>query len=637
MNRQFSFFHVGCGRLRTQIGSTRGNVQAMIGLMERAHQNTAGDLDVLLFPELAVTGYTCGDLFLQPAFIRRAEEALGEFLAVQEHKARGLIVCMGLPVLQGDRLFNAAAIMQNGRILGVVPKSFLPNSCEYYEKRWFAPADFRRGDSIILCGQTVPFAPDLLVETPSGLCIACELCEDLWAPMPPSSRHAVMGANLILNPSASNEVATKSAWRRDLVRMQSGRCLCAYAYQSAGEGESSTDLVFSGHSILSVNGRILAEGRDGADLSADIISGIVDIERLQSERLHATSFAQSPAESSSYIRVQAEDPAETGLMPEHVESMPFVPRAQDERAQRCQEILHLQAAGLVQRLRATGLHRLVIGISGGLDSTLALLVSCAACDMLHEPRTSIHGITMPGFGTTDHTLHNACTLMEQLGVRQGKVDIQAACRQHFKDIGQAAACYDVTFENAQARERTQILMDTANKEGALVVGTGDMSELALGWATYNGDHMSMYAVNAGVPKTLVRFLVEEYGRQHYDVQDVLASICATEISPELLPPDAAGNRQSTEGTIGRYVLHDFFLYHFVRFGFSKEKLRALACTAFPHEEEAVDKTLAVFFKRFFSQQYKRSCLPDGPKVGTVSLSPRGDWRMPSDCRGSEWQ
>ena len=634
MNKRFSLVSIVCGLFHTETGNTDANAQSMADLMRRACTGSAHDADVLLFPELAITGYTCADLFLQTAFARRAEEALGKLLQVQAQYAPDIIVCAGLPVLQNDRLFNAAAFFQGGKLLGVVPKTYLPNSCEYYEKRWFAPAAFRSRDNVTLCGQTVPFTPDLLVETPSGICIACEICEDLWAPMQPGARHAVMGANIILNPSASNDVATKRAWRRDLVRMQSGRLLCAYAYQSSGPGESTTDLVFSGHGIVAVNGQIAAEnmGREG------LACAVADLERLRNERLRETSFTQSlPCGHESYVRVQAADPRETGVLPAFVDNMPFVPSEAGKRAERCQEILSLQASGLAQRMRATGLHNLVIGISGGLDSTLALLAACEACDMLHEPHTVIHGITMPGFGTTDHTLHNACSLMEMLGVRQSTIPIAKACLQHFRDIGQPEDCFDVTYENAQARERTQILMDLANREKALVVGTGDMSELALGWATYNGDHMSMYAVNAGVPKTLVRFLVEEYGRQHRDVQEVLESVCATEISPELLPPDAAGQRQSTEKTIGRYVLHDFFLYHFVRCGFSREKIQALASVAFPGEEEAVERTLDVFFRRFFSQQYKRSCLPDGPKVGTVSLSPRGDWRMPSDCSGREWQ
>ncbi len=633
MNREFSLVSIACGLFHCEPGNTDANTEAMADLLRKACSGSH-PADVLLFPELAITGYTCADLFLQTAFIRRAEAALEKLLKIQASAAPGIIVCAGLPVLQKDRLFNAAAFLQDGHLLGVVPKTYLPNSCEFYEKRWFAPGAFRSGDNITLCGQTVPFTPDLLVETPSGITIACEICEDLWAPLQPSSRHALMGANIILNPSASNDVATKRAWRRDLVRMQSGRLICAYAYQSSGPGESTTDLVFGGHGIVAVNGQIAAEnmGEEG------LLSCTVDLERLRNERLRDTSCTQAmPEGRDAYVRVQAADPMETGILPAYVDSMPFVPSAAGTRAERCQEILHLQASGLAQRMRATGLHKLVIGISGGLDSTLALLVACQACDMLHEKRTMIHGITMPGFGTTDHTLHNACTLMERLGVRQDTISIASACRQHFEDIGQPEGCYDVTYENAQARERTQILMDLANKENALVVGTGDMSELALGWATYNGDHMSMYAVNAGVPKTLVRFLVEEYGAQHTEVQDVLEPVCATEISPELLPPDAAGQRQSTEKTIGRYVLHDFFLYNFVRCGFSRKKIQALAGVAFPGEEEAVDKTLAVFFRRFFSQQYKRSCLPDGPKVGTVSLSPRGDWRMPSDCTGAEWQ
>ncbi len=627
VNRKFGFVNIGCGLFSVRVADPDANADSMINILKVAREDDVNDVDVLLFPELAVTGYTCGDLFLQADFIRRAEAALGRLMNAAAATCPEIIVCCGLPVLQRGTLFNAAVFFQGGRLLGVVPKSYVPGSREYYERRWFAPAHARIGDSVTLCGASVPFTPNLIVETPSRLRLACEICEDLWVPMPPSSRHALMGANIILNPSASNEVATKARYRRDLVRLQSGRCLAAYAYCSAGPGESSTDLVFSGHCLVAVNGVTLADSRERRGLTC----AVCDVERLVNERLKDVSFAHNPLPegADSYVYVQAGDPMETDLMPGQVNALPFVPTG-GELEERCRDILHLQSRGLAQRLEQTGARSLVIGVSGGLDSTLALLVACDACDALGLSRGRVHGVTMPGYGTTDHTLTNALKLMEQLGTQSRQVDIRAACEQHFKDIAQPAGVYDVTFENAQARERTQILMDLANREGGLVVGTGDMSELALGWATYNGDHMSMYAVNAGVPKTLVRFLVEEYAQMHPEVRDVLLSVCATEISPELLPVDTAGHRQSTEGTIGKYVLHDFFLYHFVRCGFGREKIRALARIAFPEEEEAVDRTLDVFFRRFFSQQFKRSCLPDGPKVGTVSLSPRGDWRMPSD-------
>ncbi len=629
MNRQFGYVRTACALFTSRTAEPEANAEAMACLLSRARE---ADCDVLLFPELAVTGYTCGDLFLQPPLLDRAEAAFGRLLAEAETRSPGMIVCAGLPVRQGSLLFNAAALFQGSRLLGIVPKTFLPNAREFYEQRWFAPSWARISDTVRLCGQEVPCTPDLLVTTPSGLCLACEICEDLWVPMPPSSRHAAMGANLILNPSASNEVATKSRYRRDLVRMQSGRCLCGYAYASSGPGESTTDLVYSGHCLVTANAEILAESREEPGLTM----GLVDLQRLAGDRLRDAGFGHRPlsaAERAAYARVEAMDPPETGCLPERVDPSPFVPSG-GERTERCREILHLQSRGLAHRFERTGAKRLVLGISGGLDSTLALLVAADACDSLGLPRSRVLGVTMPGFGTTERTRTNALTLMDILGVERRSIDIRAACRRHFEDIGHPEDRYDVTFENAQARERTQILMDLANQEDGLVVGTGDMSELALGWATYNGDHMSMYGVNAGVPKTLVRFLVEEYGAMHEEVRAVLESVCATEISPELLPPDAQGRRQSTEGTIGRYVLHDFFLYHFVRNGFSREKILALARTAFPGEDEAVAGTLDVFFRRFVSQQYKRSCLPDGPKVGTVSLSPRGDWRMPSDLRCS---
>ena len=628
VNSTYGFVNVGCALFGVHVADPAANVAEMTALLEQARDEA---VDVLVFPELALTGYTCGDLFAQASLVRRAEEGLARLMHSAARICPESIFCAGLPVLQDGILFNAAALVQGGQLLGVVPKTFVPNSQEFYEKRWFAPSWARTRDTVTLCGQTVPCTPDLLVCVPGGPVIGCEICEDLWVQEPPSGHLAAQGATLILNPSASNEVATKSRYRRDLVRLQSGRLLCAYAYASSGPGESTTDLVFSGHCLIAAGGLISAESRE----KAGITQALIDLERLTNDRLKQTSAFQIPGalRKGDVVRVQAQSLAETGILPDSVDPAPFVPRG-EELSSRCQEILHLQSRGLAQRMAKTGCKCLVLGISGGLDSTLALLVAADACDSLGLPRSSIHAVTMPGFGTTDHTRTNALRLMELLGVQARTIDIRPACLQHFKDIGQPADCYDVTFENAQARERTQILMDLANREGGLVVGTGDMSELALGWATYNGDHMSMYAVNCGVPKTLVRFLVEEYATLHAEVAEVLHSVCATEISPELLPPDAAGNRQSTEGTIGKYVLHDFFLYHFVRNGFAREKIRALARIAFPGEEETVDRTLEVFFSRFFSQQFKRSCLPDGPKVGTVSLSPRGDWRMPSDVRCS---
>ena len=651
MNGRFGFIKVATGLFEVSLGQTLENAKAMAALMEEAQR---GRVDVLVFPELSLTGYTLGDLFVRRELRQNAERALTEVLKASEAICPDMLVCPGLPVFQGGLLFNAACLVQGGRILGVVPKSWIPNSREFYERRWFAPASARRADEIELCGQKVPFTPNLLVEA-GPLVLACEICEDLWVNMPPSARHTAAGANLVVNLSASNEVATKSAYRRDLVRMHSGSCLAAYVYASSGPGESTTDLVFSGHSLVCQNARVLAESRDRLGLTC----AVVDLDRLENERLQDPCFLQGAHElvnMADYVRVRAKTLPETGLLPETVDPMPFVPKG-EELGERCKEILGLQARGLARRVKKTGVRTLVIGISGGLDSTLALLVAADACDRLLLPRSSILAVTMPGFGTTERTRTNALRLMELVGARTLCVDIREACEGHLRDIGHKEGVFDTTFENAQARERTQVLMDLANQENGLVVGTGDMSELALGWATYNGDHMSMYGVNAGVPKTLVRFLVEEYGNLHPEVRDVLASIRATEISPELLPPDAAGNRQSTEGTIGRYVLHDFFLFNYVRCGFSVDKIRALARIAFsgrasgpassspgetkgagnagaPEDNreilDAVDRTLDIFVRRFFAQQFKRSCLPDGPKVGTVSLSPRGDWRMPSD-------
>ena len=623
MNRRFGFVKVATASFDTMVADPDANAKSMASLMRQARSE---QVDILVFPELALTGYTCADLFLQSFFIRKAEHAL--YALAEESRGSAMIIVAGLPVLQDGRLFNAAVFLQDGRLLGAVPKSYVPNYQEFYEARWFVPALARLSSHIRLCGQEIPFAPEIIVRTGS-VRLACEICEDLWTNLPPSSFHTFYGANIIVNPSASNEVATKSRYRRDLVRMQSGRCSCAYVYASSGAGESTTDLVFSGHCIIADNGMVAAESQE----SLGLLCAILDLERLENERLKVNSAAQASGGVRSpfdYIYVDAAPMEENGLLPLQVDPFPFVPPKEESEA-RCLEILHLQARGLAQRLRRSGLSSSVIGISGGLDSTLALLVSVEAHRLLGWPVNRVLGVTMPGFGTSAQTKGNALDLMKLLGVTCRTVDIRPACERHFQDIGHAPDHYDVTFENVQARERTQILMDIANQEHGLVIGTGDLSELALGWSTYNGDHMSMYAVNCGVPKTLVRFLVSVYGRLHPELQKVLEDICHTAISPELLPPDSGGHIQSTEDAIGRYALHDFFLYHFVRHGCSREKIQTLAFLAFPEiPQESVRSTLDVFMRRFATQQFKRSCLPDGPKVGTVALSPRGDWRMPSD-------
>ncbi|MBS7526870.1 NAD(+) synthase [Fusibacter paucivorans] len=629
MDNQLGFVKVATGSFEVIVGNPEANVDEMIRVMQDA---VAQKVEILVFPELSLTGYTCGDLFLQSYLHQSADNALARLLEAFEAQANQMIIVIGMPVKQRGMLFNAAAMIQGDKILGLVPKSFLPNYGEYYEKRWFSPASARIEDRVAVCGQEVPFTPNLIVETPNGIRLGCEICEDLWVNNPPSALHTVYGANIIVNPSASNEVATKSHYRRDLVRMQSGRCICAYIYASSGLGESTTDLVFSGHNLIAYNGSIANEGRE----NDSVMASVVDIEKLDSDRLRFNSFVENfradRDRRQSYQYVSAKATTDQGPLPDLVNPFPFIPEGA-EKEERCKEILHLQSRGLSQRLKKTGIQKSVIGISGGLDSTLALLVAADAHQMAGLPIENIVAITMPGYGTSERTKSNSDQLMAIMGVTSKTIDIKPACEQHFKDIGHSSDCYDVTFENVQARERTQILMDVANQQGALVIGTGDLSEVALGWSTYNGDHMSMYAVNSGVPKTLVKYLVSTYADMHPELKEVLDSICNTTISPELIPFEHGEEIQSTEKTIGKYDLHDFFLYHFVRNSYQKEKIRALAYIAFNEVDHSeIDETLDTFFWRFFTQQFKRSCIPDGPKVGTVSLSPRGDWRMPSDVK-----
>ena len=632
MRSDYGFVKVATGSFEVNVGNVDDNVREIERLMLEAHQE---NVDLLVLPELTLTGYTCADLFLQPYLHRAVEKALHEIIGFNLANEMKLITVIGLPVRQRGVLFNAAAFIQNGKILGVVPKSYLPNFSEFYEKRWFNPASSRTEDSITLCGELVSFTPNLIIETPMGMRIGAEICEDLWVAQPPSGSHAMYGANVIVNPSASNEVATKAYYRRDLVRMQSGRTISAYVYASSGLGESTTDLVFSGHNLIAFNGTIVSEEREGDG----IMTAIIDIEKIENDRAKFNSYVEGLRmdleRTTKYTYVQAEHTNRKTLLPNQMNPYPFIPEG-DEKEARCKEILHLQARGLAQRLKKTGIKKSVIGISGGLDSTLALLVTADAHRMAGLPQENIIGITMPGFGTSNMTKNNSDKLMAQMGITAMTIDIKEACELHFKDINHPNDTFDVTFENVQARERTQILMNIANQQNGLVVGTGDLSELALGWCTYNGDHMSMYAVNSGVPKTLVRYLVSTYGDMHLELKSVLESICETPISPELLPIENVGDEQkiqSTEKAIGKYDLHDFFLYHFVRNSFDKEKIAKLAEIAFVNVEPLeIAKTLDTFFWRFFTQQYKRSCIPDGPKVGTVSLSPRGDWRMPSDAK-----
>ena len=604
-----------------------------------ARQASRQGCRLLLFPELCLTGYTCADLFFQQTLQAKVEQGLIELASFSAVESLTLVV--GAPLSVAGRLFNCAVLIANGEICGVVPKTFLPNRGEFYEQRWFCAASERRDDFILLANQPIPFGPDLLfrpADFPEAL-IGIEVCEDLWAVAPPSGEQALAGATLLLNLSASPEILGKEAYRRALVSGQSARCLAAYAYASAGPNESSTDLVFSGHSLIAENGQVLAE-TERFQFDSQLAIADIDLQRLLGERQRNSSFASGQPARDFRILPFPFTPAPVAELRRPLSRTPFVPPLDVERNARCQEIFQLQTSGLAKRLRHTNSKHLVIGLSGGLDSTLALLVIIKAFDRLGLDRKGIVAITMPGFGTTVRTRGNAEELAELLGIELRIVPIDAAVRQHFADIGHAETCHDITYENSQARERTQILMDVANQVGGLVIGTGDLSELALGWCTYNGDHMSMYAVNSGVPKTLVRYLVAWCAQVEFSgrAAKVLEDICATPVSPELLPPDADGNiEQLTEQVVGPYELHDFFLYQVVRMHFAPQKVLLLAEQVFTDlpRAELLD-WLRQFYRRFFSQQFKRSCLPDGPKVGTVALSPRGDWRMPSDAAVSLW-
>ncbi|HJB84646.1 MAG TPA: NAD(+) synthase [Candidatus Alistipes merdigallinarum] len=607
-------------------------------IADMIHTASEQGVSIVAFPELCITGYTCADLFGQPFLLEQAEKALARLI---EQTASCPIICLvGMPVAADNRIYNAAVVFGMGTIYGIVPKTYLPNYNEYYEGRWFASGTELRTDTFTLCGQSVPFANELLFES-EKICFAVEICEDLWVPIPPSSHHAVAGANLLINLSASNEMTGKHTYLRSLIAQQSARTLSAYLYCSCGFGESSTDVVFAGNGIIAENGILVKESERFA-IEEQFTIADVDIERLMTLRRKTNTFAdynrQTPYQRIAVpLRSDRNDyPIERSFDPH-----PFIPQQAEAMQERCEEIVNIQVNGLAQRIRHTGVRSAVIGISGGLDSTLALLITTRTFDKLGLPRTAITGITMPGFGTTGRTHTNALKLMELLGITTKEINICEACNVHFRDIGLDALDRSTTYENAQARERTQILMDMANRNGGLVIGTGDLSELALGWATYNGDHMSMYGVNCGVPKTLVHYLVQWIADlpESTAIRACLLDIVDTPISPELLPASQEGEiLQKTEDLVGPYELHDFFLYHFVRFGYRPVKLHFMAKRAFADKYPAseIKKWLIVFLRRFFNQQFKRSALPDGPKVGSISLSPRGDWRMPSDASVSEW-
>ena len=628
------FISVACGTPKLRLADCHYNAEQTFTMMRAAEK--AG-VKVLVLPELGLTGYTCGDLFYQETLLRGAEEALATVLEATRNLE--VVTAVGMPVRVNNKLYNCAAIIQKGKILGLVPKTHLPNYGEFYEKRQFAPAP-AEDDYITFCGQElVPFGAEQIFECENltDLKLGFEICEDLWAPDSPSVRMAQAGATIIGNLSASNDLIGKDAYRRQLVTMQSAKLLCGYIYSSAGEGESTSDVVFGAHQMIAENGALLAERRfDGGLLISEI-----DVQKLACERRRTQVFSDVENSRKNYAGFSLT--VSPTKLTRYVAPMPFVPEGKEDRDARCREILLIASLGLKQRLEHTGAKTAVVGLSGGLDSTLAVLITGLAMKMLDRPMTDIVAVTMPCFGTTDRTKNNAVILAEQMGATLRTVDISATVRSHFKDIGHDMADHSVTYENGQARERTQVLMDIANAAGGIVIGTGDLSELALGWCTYNGDHMSMYGVNASIPKTLVRHLVGYLARDNAGkdeaLHDVLEDILDTPVSPELLPAVKGEISQRTEDLVGPYELHDFFLYYILRWGFSPRKVYRLALHALggQYSRDVILKWLKTFYRRFFTQQFKRNCLPDGPKVGSVALSPRGDWRMPSDAKWTLWQ
>lgn len=629
------FISVAAGTPKIRVADCRYNAEQIFTLMREADKQ---GVKVLVLPELCLTGYTCGDLFLQDTLLQGAEEGLQTILEATRNL--DIVTALGLPVWDkwDNKLYNCAAVIQKGEILGLVPKSYLPNYGEFYEQRWFASGSGVE-HGIELCGQHVSLCVNqtFACDTMPNLVIGVEICEDLWAPAPPSVELARKGATVILNLSASNELVGKADYRRSLVTGQSARLMCGYVYADAGEGESTTDVVFTGHNLIAENGTLLAERRFATGLTVSEI----DVDRLIHDRRRTNTFTFGK-EPPEIWRCSFTLPVEETHLTRYVSPSPFVPEDAAGRAERCEEILRIASLGLKKRLEHTGAKTAVVGLSGGLDSTLALLITALAMGMLNRPASDIIAVTMPCFGTTARTRSNAELLAERMGASLKVVDISQAVRRHFADIGQSMENHDVTFENGQARERTQVLMDIANQTGGLVIGTGDLSELALGWCTYNGDHMSNYAVNASIPKTLVRHLVAYLARDNAKkdqaLHDVLEDILDTPVSPELLPAVQGEISQRTEDLVGPYELHDFFLYYMLRWGFPPRKIYRLAVYALgkTYSRDVILKWLKTFYRRFFSQQFKRSCLPDGPKVGSAALSPRGDWRMPSDASAALW-
>ena len=627
------FIKVAAATPKIKVADPAYNTEEILKIIDETEKNGAS---ILVFSELTISGYTCGDLFLQQPLLTECKNQLLRIVKATENKS--MLVVVGCPIVIKQKLYNCAVVISDGSILGIVPKTHLPNYSEFYELRHFTSGEGLEED--LWFGEEfgyVNVAVNQLFkckEIPE-LVVACEICEDLWVPLPPSTYHAMAGATVICNPSASVETTTKESYRRSLVSNQSARLLAAYIYADAGEGESTQDVVYSGHHLICENGSVLAEAKR---FTNEIIYADIDVQKLAAERRKMTSFPGGQTED--YFEQEFSLEVKENKITRTFPKAPFVPDNQDERDKRCDEILSLQSRGLKKRLEHTNCKHAVVGISGGLDSTLAVLVTARAFDLLDIPRENLICVTMPCFGTTDRTYQNAVSLIKELGATLKEVRIEKAVRQHFADIGHDENNHDVTYENSQARERTQILMDMANQYNGMVIGTGDMSELALGWATYNGDHMSMYAVNCSVPKTLVRYLVLYYAEttDNKKLSEVLMDVLDTPVSPELLPPVDGVISQKTEDLVGPYELHDFFLYYMLRFGFPKSKLYRMAKLTFDgvYDDETIKKWLDKFYWRFFSQQFKRSCLPDGPKVGSVAVSPRGDLRMPSDASPTAW-
>ena len=632
---------VGAAVPSLALGNVKENMKRHLAMMREAKEK---HVSIVTFPELSLTGYTCGDLFFQRRLLDDVTDAL---LALKDEMPEGILAVVGAPLEIEGALYNCAVVLHKGEIISAVPKTFLPNNGEFYEKRWFQSGDARRDASVAIPKLKTDVCRQAIFEMEDGVRFGIELCEDLWAPLPPSTMLSVEGAEIILNLSASNELLSKREYRQQLISQQSARCQCGYVYVSAGMGESSSDLVFSGHSVIASCGTVIRES-EGYLADNYLMTADIDIDRIRADRMKQSSFADCAAQVRAMWKQEPNilRTMENALLPDdavpdyRVSKHPFIPSDKASRQLRCAQILAMQATALARRLSVTG-GKVVVGISGGLDSTLALLAACKAVDMLHLPRTNILGITMPCFGTTDRTYHNALDLMTSLGVSQREIPIHKAVRQHFADIGHDESDHSVTYENCQARERTQVLMDVANKIGAIVLGTGDLSEIALGWCTYNADHMSMYGVNSGVPKTLVRWVIQTAAENEAfsSSRECLQSILDTPISPELLPPDEKGNiLQQTEDVVGPYALHDFFLYYAIRFGYPPKKVFDLCCIAFKDDFscETILKWLKNFYRRFWTQQFKRNCMPDGVKIGSIALSPRGDWRMPSDAQYKAW-